>query len=147
MALLCVALLHTSAADSLDQGRSSSAVNTFADTAISHADAAFSSFSAGLPHRLDALPHQASLFLQRNATTARLQLEGMKNTITARLNAGGGLGRGALQWVEGGAKMAQTGAKAHALAGTVPAVTNALDSTRQHLASMTQSVRNAASGN
>ena len=34
MALLCVALLHTSAADSLDQGRSSSAVNTFADTAI-----------------------------------------------------------------------------------------------------------------
>ena len=92
LALLSAALLHTSLVNSMSQSGSASALDSIADSAIAHVDSTISSISAELPYQIKAIPHQAGEFLSRNATTARLQFEGMKNSITAHLGSGAWLG-------------------------------------------------------
>jgi len=147
LALLSAALLHTSLVNSMSQSGSASALDSIADSAIAHVDSTISSISAELPYQIKAIPHQAGEFLSRNATTARLQFEGMKNSITAHLGSGAWLGGGASGWVKGGAQAArQATSKAPTFARKVPVVTGEMDVTRDRVNAVAQSVTNSSLG-
>jgi len=128
-------------------GASSSAISGFADTAISRVDSATSSISAGLPYQMKSFPHQAALFFRSNATTARLQFEGMKNAVTSHMSLAAWTGHKAPNWIQSPAQMAQAGgSEAHALAQKVPVVTSAMDATRNRVNAVTRSVTNSNLG-
>jgi hypothetical protein len=131
----------------MSQSGSTSALDSIADSAIAHVDATFSSISAQLPSQINALPHQAGEFLRRNATTARLQLEGMRNSITGHLGSGAWLAGGVSGWVKGGELAArQASSNAPTFAHKVPVVTGAVDATRNRVNAVAQSVTNSSLG-
>lgn len=146
--LMSVTLVQNLSSTDQSQSRSSGAFTSFTDSAIARADSAVSSFSASVPDRLKAFPHQAGLFFERNATTARLQFEGMKNSVTSRLAVSAWFGRSSPNWIQSGAQVATQagGNKARALARKVPVVTTAMDATRDRVNSAAQSVTNTSLG-
>ena len=149
LALFGAALLQTmlAAPGQGQSGVSSVAVSGFADTATLRVESAMSAVSASLPDGVKTFPHQAAVFLRTNATTARLQFEGMKNSVTARLSLSAWTGHSSPNWIQNGAQMAQAGgSRAHSLARKVPVVTSAMDATRERVSAVTKSVTNSNLG-
>jgi hypothetical protein len=150
LVLLCAAALQTplAAPGRGQSGASSGALAGFAESASSRVDSFISSISAEIPDQVKAFPHQASVFLRKNATTARLQFEGMKNSVTAHLRLSGWFGPSGPNWIQSGAQTASQagGNKARTLARKVPVVNSAMDATRERVNAVTQSVTNSSLG-
>ena len=98
--------------------------------------------AAMLPDNFDSFSKSSGAFLRSNATTARLQFEGMKNSIPTSFAFS--------QWVPGSAgNLIQSSAQKASMAvggnaGTaakkIPVVNSALNSADQHIASLKQSL-------
>jgi hypothetical protein len=99
---------------------------------------------AGITVQLESLSHSAGLFVDRNVTTARLQIAGMANSIPT--SVADLLPTNALNWAHGGAQVAaqNAGAKAGELARKVPVVNSALNSTSNRFAAVRSSLSSAA---
>ena len=99
---------------------------------------------AGLSVQLQSFSHSAGLFIDRNVTTARLQIAGMANSIPT--SVADLLPTNALNWAHGGAQVAaqNAGAKAGELARKVPVVNSALNSTSNRFAAVRSSLSSAA---
>ena len=93
---------------------------------------------------LQAFSHSSGLFIDRNVTTARLQIAGMANSIPT--SVADLMPTSALNWTHGGAQVVaqNAGAKASEIARKVPVVNSALNSTSSHLAAMRSSLSSAA---
>ena len=150
LALFGAALFQTMLSVPGQQGQSGAsfaAVSGYADAATLRVESAMSDVSASVPDGVKSFPHEAALFLRRNGTTARLQFEGMKNSITARLSLSAWTGHSSPNWIQSGAQLAQAGGgQAHSLARKVPVVTSAMDATRERVSAVTQSVTNSNLG-
>ena len=144
LVLLSASMLRTPLATFGPGGTSSG----FADAALNRADAAISSFSASIPDAVKAFPHEANVFLRRNATTARLEFEGMKNAVSSHLNLSSWLGGSGRDLVQNGTQIASKvdGNKARTLARKVPLVNSAMDATRDRVNAVSQSVTNSSLG-
>jgi hypothetical protein len=90
----------------------------------------------------------ASAFVNGNATTAKLQIEGMKNSLPRSAAFSAWVPRSTPNWIQNGAQQAaaMAGNKPGALAGKIPVVNGALNATSEHIASLRQSLSGAASG-
>jgi len=99
---------------------------------------------AGLSVQLQSFSHSAGLFIDRNVTTARLQIAGMANSIPTSVAAL--LPTSALNWAHGGAQVAaqNAGAKAGEMARKVPVVNSVLNSTSNRFAAVRSSLSSAA---
>ena len=99
---------------------------------------------AGLSVQLQSFSHSAGLFIDRNVTTARLQIAGMANSIPTSVAAL--LPTSALNWAHGGAQVAaqNAGAKAGEMARKVPVVNSVLNSTSNRFAAVRGSLSSAA---
>jgi hypothetical protein len=99
---------------------------------------------ADISAQLQSFSHSASLFVDRNVTTARLQIAGMANSIPT--SVADLLPTSALSWAHGGVGAAaqNAGAKAGEMARKVPMVNSALNSTSNRFAAVRGSLSSAA---
>jgi hypothetical protein len=116
----------------------------FIRTALDQASPETRQDLAELNVHLQSFSASAGLFIDRNITTARLQLAGMTNSIPSHF--ADWLPTSALNWTHGGAQVAaqNAGAKASEMARKVPVVSSAINSTSNHFAAVRNSLSNAA---
>jgi hypothetical protein len=119
---------------SLGQGSSSTAGNAL-QTAIDQAGSVYREASADVAPKLRSFADAGSTFVSSNATTARLQFEGMQSSVAAHLSIDAWVPDDAPYWVRGGVQVAAqaTGSQAIVLAGKNPVV-RALKSNLERLA-------------
>ena len=117
---------------------------SFIQTALDQASPGTRESVAAFSVRLQSFSTSAGLFIDRNVTTARLQLAGMANSIPSSF--ADWLPTSTLNWMHGGAQVAaqNAGAKAGEMARKVPVVNSAINSTTSHFASVRNSLSNAA---
>lgn len=129
-------------------GASSGAAGSFFQAVTFRAQNAISNATSSLPNDFQTFPQRAEEFFTRNATTARLQLEGMKNSVSGNLSWNAWFGRGSQNLLQHGADVAAqaAGNKPHVLARKVPVVNGALDAASQRINSVSQSLSNTARG-
>jgi hypothetical protein len=99
---------------------------------------------ADISAHLQSFSHSASLFIDRNVTTARLQIAGIANSIPT--SVADLLPTSALNWAHGGAQVAaqNAGTKASEMARKIPVVNSALNSTSSNFAAVRSSLSSAA---
>ena len=104
-----------------------------------------SSYIASICHQADtqltpqiaSLAHTSEAFIGKNATTARLQFEGMANSVSGRMSLAAWLPQGATFWWSGNTQTAIQNANSQAAnaAGKIPAV-RAVRANIDHLSSL-----------
>jgi len=111
--------------------------NEFSQTAFNQIDLVYREASAEISPRLQSLPYTADAFVRSNATTARLQFEGMANALPSFTDFAARLPGTAAYWIQGGVPGAIQNSRAEAdtLAGKIPAV-NAWKMDLDHLANL-----------
>jgi hypothetical protein len=100
-----------------------------------------------LPYKIASLGHSTGPFLREKATTAGLQLEGMKNSLPRTFAFSDWFSSGASGWIKNPVQKAthMTGNEPNNLAAKIPVVNGAVRSADDHFTSLRQSLNSAAS--
>lgn len=147
LAFLGVAALQISGTDVSLAKASSSLSDQRAQAMLTESGSLLRQASSNLVPKLKSFSDATSEFVSSNATTARLQLDGMSNTITTHLSLEAWLPGFRPAWTRGGAQVAAkaTTGQAIAIAEKMPAV-NAVRSNVQHLSDLHSALHIGAPG-
>jgi hypothetical protein len=109
------------------------------------ADSTVRRVSSAVPD-LNSFSNAAGACVRRNATTAQLQMESMKNSIPRSVAVSDLIPQNSSNWIQGGAQAASqaVGNKPGEFAKKIPIVNRALGSTDAHIASLRQAINNEA---
>jgi len=108
----------------------------------SKANSTLTTVSSALPADIQSFSNSAGAFVRRNAATAELQIESMKNSVPRNFAFAATLPANASNWLQNPAQAA--GNRPGDLAKKIPVVNRALSSTDAHIASLRDSIKNAA---
>jgi hypothetical protein len=116
------------------------------ETATSQADFMLRRVGAQFPTDIHTFSASTGAFVRSNATTARLQLEGMKNSLPSSFALGSWMPSSTSSWIQNGAQLASqaAGSKPGTFAKKIPVVNGAVNSANEHIAALRQSLNNAA---
>jgi hypothetical protein len=111
------------------------------------ADSVLSKQLNQLPYRFASFFHSAGPAARNNANDARLQIEGMKNSLPHAFAFTDWFPKGGFGWMKNPAQKAQqmAGGDPANLAKKIPIVNGAVQSADDHIAVLKQSLNNAAS--
>lgn len=112
------------------------------NTALAEASSAYRDASAEVTPQLKSLAGSTSAFVSSNATTGRLQVEGMANSVQSHMSIDAWTPNGAPQWTQGGIQQAAqvSGGQMISLSTKIPMV-QAIKSSVVHLGNVTPSLR------
>ena len=115
-------------------------------TATSQADFMLRRVAAQFPSDIHSFSTSTGAFVRSNATTARLQFEGMKNSLPSSAALGSWMPSSTSSWIQSGAQAASqaAGSKPGTFAKKIPVVNGAVNSANEHIAALRQSLNNAA---
>jgi hypothetical protein len=101
-----------------------------------------------LPYRVASFFHSAGPAARSNANNARLQIEGMKNSLPHAFAFSDWFPKNALGWAKNPAQKAQqiAGGDPTNISKKIPVVNGAVRSADEHITALKQSLNNAALG-
>jgi hypothetical protein len=116
------------------------------ETATSQADFMLRRVGAQFPSDMHSFSTSTGAFVRSNATSARLQLDGMENSLPSSYSLSSWMPSNTSSWIQTGAQAASqaAGSKPGTFAKKIPVVNGAVNSANEHIAALRQSLNNAA---